>query len=134
MQLLIQPVHSIRNLTTEEAVITNTLYRILREVSFGKPALRQRINYVKKNLGGQKIAAGTGNFIDNLFKTRVLSAKARGELPAILHVTERFERGPDVWLDDIAWDVTTAEQGRAHIDRDVIYDPTGWNVYFILDY
>jgi hypothetical protein len=44
------------------------------------------------------------------------------------------KKGPDVWLDRVAWDITTAEQGRFHINRDVHWDPHRWDIYFVLGY
>ena len=49
-----------------------------------------------------------------------------------LHVTPQGAHGPDLWMGRVAWDITTAEQGRFHYLRDV--DPARFDFYFVLGY
>jgi hypothetical protein len=134
MYLAIRPVWETRRLTQEELEITNTLYKIF-QITYGhKRSVAQQVKAAKTDLRKQKISPFTGNVIDRIFKDKVEAAKARGKLPAALHVIPIFEKGSDIWLERVAWDIITAEQGRYHIMRDVYDDLYRWDFYFVLGY
>jgi len=134
MYLAVRPVWSNREPTTEEIKVTNTLYQIYQRVVTNRRLLAQQVDSVRTARGTQKIASFTGNIIDDIFKEQVLKAKARGEIPRDVHVTPKGIKGPDVWWERVAWDITTAEQGRSHVERDVFRDPYRWDLYFVLGY
>jgi len=141
--LSVRPVWSNREPTAQEIEVTNKLYRIYQSTVTGSHQIGRQVNAVRNRLGGQPIGAFTGTTIDEAFKSAVRAAKLRGGLPPALQVTPTAtasgtsaarKKGPDVWLDRVAWDITTAEQGRAHISRDVHRDPHRWDIYFVLGY
>jgi hypothetical protein len=127
--IYIQPGHV---LTDTEIETTNTLHRLLLEViGHEKYVLMQVI--AARGVGNEPIAAFTGNKIDALFKDRVSYWQRIGRLPSSLQ-TAGPGISPDFWLDRTGWDVTTAEQGRHHFERDVRPDPERWDAYFVLGY
>jgi hypothetical protein len=141
--LAVRPVWSNREPTAQEVEVTNKLYRIYQSTVTGRRNISRQVNAVRNRLGSQPIGAFTGTTIDEAFKSAVQRAKLRGGLPLALRVTPTAtasgtsasqKKGPDVWLDRVAWDITTAEQGRAHIARDVHRDPHRWDIYFVLGY
>jgi hypothetical protein len=135
---------------------TRALQKIVHRICFHKRFLRKQIRAVKQDPnmvvmapareGHQSISALLGNVIDELFKDEVERAAARGELPPDLKVTvgagtrgvpPEQKRGPDAHIKfhRVAWDVTTAEQGREHVERDVLQrDPDAYDLYYVLAY
>ncbi|MEW6209064.1 MAG: hypothetical protein AB1631_11905 [Acidobacteriota bacterium] len=134
MYLVVRPVWANRNLTPEEIQITNTLYEVFLRVVTERQSLIHQVKALQETRGKQRVATAMGNVIDDLFKRYVHAAITRGDLPQDLRITPRGAKGPDLWLDRIAWDITTAEQSQAHIERDVIGDRLRWDVYFVLGY
>ncbi len=134
MYLVVRPVWANRNLTPEEIQITNTLYEVFLKVVTERRSLIHQVKTLQQTRGKQRVATAMGNVIDDLFKRHVHAAIRRGDLPQDLRITPRGAKGPDLWLDRVAWDITTAEQGQAHIERDVIGDRHRWDAYFILGY
>ena len=139
--LTVRPVWSTREPTAEEIEVTNKLHRIYQATMTGRRQIRSQVNAVRNRLGNQPIGAFAGATIDEAFKSAVRAAKLRGGLPSALQVTPTAtasgmsaarKKGPDVWLDRAAWDITTAEQGRFHIHRHVHCDPHRWDIYFVL--
>ena len=129
-----QPVWQVRALSDDEIHITNTLWRIYEGIFYDAKLHKREIEAVKKSLGKEKIWTFKGRYLDGHFKAKVESAIANGSLPQSLHVTKPGLKGPDIWMDDVAWDLTTAEQGEYHVNRDVLRDERGWSVYFVLGY
>lgn len=134
MYLPLRPTWSNRELTQEEVQITQTLYQIFQDVIAERQSLICQVKRVIEQRGNQPITTFTGNVIDDLFKERVRAAIASGDLPKRLQVTPQGVKGPDIWIGRAAWDITTAEQGKYHIKRDVYGDPYRWDVYFLLGY
>src|SRR6516164_2779923 len=134
--LTVQPVWSNREPTAQEIELTNTLYRIYQTTVTGRRQIRRQVNAVRNRLGDQPVGAFNGTTIDEVFKAAVRTAQVQGKLPRTLQVTATAtarcasatqKKGPDVWLDRVAWDITTAEQGRSHLHRDVHRDPHRWD-------
>jgi hypothetical protein len=141
--LTVQPVWSNREPTAQEIELTNTLYRIYQTTITGRRQIRRQVNAVRNRLRDQPVGAFNGTTIDEVFKAAVRTAQVQGKLPRTLQVTPTAtargasatqKKGPDVWLDRVAWDITTAEQGRSHLHRDVHRDPHRWDIYFVLGY
>ena len=132
MYLETRPVWSTpnRQLTVEEIRVTNKLYQIFQRVTTQKQLLSRQVRNVKAHQGTSHISTCTGNVIDRMFKEHVRAAKTRGELPPSLQVTERFKKYPDVWLDRVAWDITTAEQGKYHVSCAFLATPIVGNFHF----
>src|SRR5262249_49135298 len=101
------------------------------EVTTGKRHLTAQVAAAANQPGDQPVTTFTGNAIDEIFKRRVKHMLSAGTLPQGLQIAGPGV-SPDLWLGRIAWDLTTAEQGRHHIRRDVHPDPSKWDAYFIL--
>jgi hypothetical protein len=128
--IYIQPGHV---LTETEIETTNTLHGLLLEVTGSRKYVAEQVIAARSSLGSEPVQTFTGNRIDELFKRRVKYLQTIGRLPSNLQ-TATPGISPDFWVDRTGWDVTTAEQGRHHFQRDVRPDPDKWDAYFILGY
>ena len=131
-------------LTPEVIRITNCLYTICTTISTQRRYIAEQVNQVRAcrhplilgrrtSENEQPVSTVTGNAMDGVFKTQVFAAKSRGELPRELIIVPRSGAGPDLHLGRVAWELTTAEQVRAHAKRDLgAYSQ--WELYFVLTY
>jgi len=84
--------------------------------------------------GEETISTVTGKAIDEIFKEEVRAAQLRCELPMDLRVVAGNGRGPDLVWGCTAWELTTAEQARTKVRRDVDGQEMVYDFYFILSY
>ncbi len=127
------------------ARVTQVLFRIAQQVSGPQayarviPVIRRqasRLVHDKPVKGQRHVATAIGDALDTNFKRRVEAAKISGELPCDLRVAGPRGRGPDlVWESELAaWDLTSAEAGRDHVDRDALRRPNYLHYYWVLGY
>jgi hypothetical protein len=133
------------DLSPHTVEITRTLGRINRDVITKRRFIARQaknIAAIKHNLtigkpkksGEEGISTATGKEIDSIFKDEVRSAQLRGELPKELRIVPGNGRGPDIVLGVTAWELTTAEQARTKVPRDVDGQEMMYDFYFILPY
>lgn len=127
------------------ARVTQVLFHLGQQVSGPQgysrvvPAIRRqqsRLVHGKPAEGQRHVATAIGDALDTYFKRRVEAAMNCGELPRDLHVAGTRGKGPDVvWEAELAgWDLTSAEAGRDHVDRDAIRRPNYLHYYWVLGY
>ena len=131
-------------LTPEIVETTNRLQRICTEVFTTRGSLATQVNMVRATghkltlgklpaKGEESVSTVVGNSLDDAFKTAVRAAQFRGEIPKDLKITSRTGLGPDLVWGRTAWELTSAEQARAHIRRD-LGPCIRWDLYFVLSY
>lgn len=127
------------------ARVTQVLFRIAQQVTGPQgyarviPQIRQqgpRLVHDKPGKGQRHVATVIGDLLDTNFKSRIEAAQLCGDLPRDLRVAGTRGKGPDVvWEAELAaWDLTSAEAGRDHVDRDTKFRPNYLHYYWVLGY